>query len=112
VGEGEEGKSAGIRTDTSAVRMHLISEDRKKIWATLDANRIIILLFIQSVSHTESHEQKKWGGSERHYVGGRGVRNYISDFEGSQAVPACPSGVGRSYNRKFLYFYDAERGAL
>jgi hypothetical protein len=26
---------------------------------------------------------------------GGGVRNYISDFEGSQAVPACPSGIDK-----------------
>jgi hypothetical protein len=24
-------------------------------------------------------------------------RNYISGFEGSQAVPACPSGIGNTY---------------
>jgi hypothetical protein len=24
-------------------------------------------------------------------------RNYISGFEGSQAVPACPSGIGNAY---------------
>jgi hypothetical protein len=34
---------------------------------------------------------------ERHYIWGGG-RNYISDFEGSQAVPGCPSGIDRVYN--------------
>jgi hypothetical protein len=42
-----------------------------------------------------------------------GGRNYISDFEGSRALPACPSGIGRAYNRIFFYiFYDSGRGAL
>jgi hypothetical protein len=49
-------------------------------------------------------EKESGGCSERHYIGvGGGVRNYISDFEGSQAVPACPSGIDRAYNRIFLY---------
>jgi hypothetical protein len=30
-------------------------------------------------------------------VGGGGVWNYITGFEGSQAVPACPSGIGSAY---------------
>jgi hypothetical protein len=37
-------------------------------------------------------ERSKVGGSERHYILGVGARNYISGFEGSQTVPACPSG--------------------
>jgi hypothetical protein len=37
-------------------------------------------------------------GSERHYIGGGGgARYYNSGFEGSQAVPACPSGIGNAY---------------
>jgi hypothetical protein len=28
------------------------------------------------------------------------ARNYISDFEGSQTVPACPSGIGNAYDRR------------
>jgi hypothetical protein len=36
---------------------------------------------------------------------GWGVRNYISDFEGSQAVPACPSGIDKAHNRIFLLLY-------
>jgi hypothetical protein len=32
-------------------------------------------------------------------LGGRGPRNYISDFEGFQAVPACPSDGGDVYDR-------------
>jgi hypothetical protein len=30
---------------------------------------------------------------------GRGERNYISGFEGSQAVPACPSCTRNTYVR-------------
>jgi hypothetical protein len=29
---------------------------------------------------------------------GVGARNYISGFEGSQAVPACPAGIGNAYD--------------
>jgi hypothetical protein len=39
---------------------------------------------------------------------GEGVRNYISGFEGSQAAPSCPSGIGNLYGRNcsfFIYFY-------
>jgi hypothetical protein len=40
----------------------------------------------------ERDREIKWEeGSERYYIGGGGgARNYISGFEGSQAVPACP----------------------
>jgi hypothetical protein len=31
---------------------------------------------------------------------GVGARNCISGFEGSQAVPACPSGIGNAYDRR------------
>jgi hypothetical protein len=43
-------------------------------------------------------ERRKLGGSERPYIWGGG-RNYISGLEGSQAVPACPSGIGNTYDR-------------
>jgi hypothetical protein len=29
-----------------------------------------------------------------------GARKYFSGFEGSQAVPACPSGIGNAYDRR------------
>jgi hypothetical protein len=45
-------------------------------------------------------EREKVGGSERHYIWGGGARNYISGFEGSQAVSACPSGIGNAYDRR------------
>jgi hypothetical protein len=44
------------------------------------------------VSKRKREEERKRGGSERHYIWVGGVRNYISSFEGSQAVPARPSG--------------------
>jgi hypothetical protein len=31
---------------------------------------------------------------------GVGARNCISGFEGSQEVPACPSGIGNAYDRR------------
>jgi hypothetical protein len=40
-----------------------------------------------------------------------GVRNCISSFEGSQAVPARPSGRGTVYGRN-LFLYDIGRAAL
>jgi hypothetical protein len=45
--------------------------------------------------------ERKWEGSERYYVWsvGGGVRNYNSGFEGSQVVPACPSGRRNAYVR-------------
>jgi hypothetical protein len=36
-------------------------------------------------------------------VGGR-ARNYISGFVGSQAVPACPSGIGNAYYWTFVVY--------
>jgi hypothetical protein len=38
-------------------------------------------------------------------------RNYITGFEGSQAVPACPSGISNAYNQN-LFLYDVGRAAL
>jgi hypothetical protein len=35
---------------------------------------------------------------------GGGVRNYISGFEGSQAVPHCPSGIVKAYYRNFVIY--------
>jgi hypothetical protein len=35
---------------------------------------------------------------------GEGARNYISGFEGSQAVSACPSGRGNAYDRNVFFF--------
>jgi hypothetical protein len=40
------------------------------------------------------------GGSERHYIGvGVEARNYICNFEGSQALPPSPSARGSVYGR-------------
>jgi hypothetical protein len=44
------------------------------------------------------------GGSERHYMEG-GIRNSISGFEDSQAVPACPACIGRAYDWIFLFVF-------
>jgi hypothetical protein len=46
----------------------------------------------------ERNRKKERGGIERHYIWGE-ARNYTSGLEGSQAVPACPSGMGNVYNR-------------
>jgi hypothetical protein len=56
-------------------------------------------------------EEEVGGASERHCIGGE-VRNYTSDFEGSQAVSACPSGIGRAYNRfhYILYIFTTLEG--
>jgi hypothetical protein len=43
-----------------------------------------------------------------HLMGGG--RNYISGFEGSQAVPACPSGRGNAYDCNY-FLCDAGRAA-
>jgi hypothetical protein len=40
-----------------------------------------------------------------------GARNYISGFEGSQTVPACPSGRGNTHDRNGL-LYDVGRATL
>jgi hypothetical protein len=47
-------------------------------------------------------ERKEEKQRERHCIGGRGVRSYISGFEGSQAVPARPSGRGNAYDRNYF----------
>jgi hypothetical protein len=39
--------------------------------------------------------------SGRYYIWGG--RNYISGFEGSQVVPACPSGRGNAHHRNSFY---------
>jgi hypothetical protein len=46
----------------------------------------------------ERRRERSGGGSEGHYIrGGGGALNNITGFEGSQAVPACPSGIGSAY---------------
>jgi hypothetical protein len=40
----------------------------------------------------ERERDKVGGGSERHYNSGEGQENNIFSFEGSQGVPASPSG--------------------
>jgi hypothetical protein len=44
-------------------------------------------------------EKKESGEVVRDTTFGEGVRNYISGFEGSQAVPARLSGRGTAYDR-------------
>jgi hypothetical protein len=39
---------------------------------------------------------------------GGGTRNYISGFEGSQAVSACPPGIGNSYDWNFVIYMTLE----
>jgi hypothetical protein len=53
----------------------------------------------------------KWGGSESHYSLGGWARIYISGVEGSQAVPARPSGRGNEYDIA-INFYDVGSAAL
>jgi hypothetical protein len=43
--------------------------------------------------------ERKCGGSEMRYILGEEAENYIFCFEGSQAVPARPSGRGNVYDR-------------
>jgi hypothetical protein len=52
-------------------------------------------------------ERKKVGEVVRDTtLGEGGARNYIFGFQGSQAVPACPSGIGNAYYRNFkIYIY-------
>jgi hypothetical protein len=38
------------------------------------------------------------------------VGNYISGFECSQAVSACPSGIGNTYDRNYYYYYVTLEG--
>jgi hypothetical protein len=74
-----------------------------------------VLLYSAFCCLKKNKNKKKWRvvvRVVRDTTWGRGVRNYISDFEGSQAVLACPSGIARAYNRTLLYFCDARRGAL
>jgi hypothetical protein len=40
--------------------------------------------------------------SDTTFGGGRG-RNYLCGFEGSQAVPICPSDMGKVYNQIFFF---------
>jgi hypothetical protein len=47
----------------------------------------------------ERERERKWV-VVRDTTFGVGARNYISGLEGSQAVPACPSGIGNAYDRR------------
>jgi hypothetical protein len=66
--------------------------------------REIIALYCEN--HTEHINEKTGLERERKWVVvrdttfGVGTRNYLSGFEGSQAVPACPSGIGNAYDRR------------
>jgi hypothetical protein len=58
-------------------------------------------MITQQVLGRERERRKiKWGGSKRHYIweGGE-TRYYIFGFEGSQSVPALPSGTGDTHDR-------------
>jgi hypothetical protein len=59
---------------------------------------------------SERATKESGGGSDRHSIGGGGTRNYISGFEGSQAVPACPSGIGNAYYRNFVVYNICDAG--
>jgi hypothetical protein len=63
--------------------------NRKHIFQQLKTNK----------QTNENKREREVGGSERHYIG-VGARNYFSGFEGSQAVPACPSGIGNACDRR------------
>jgi hypothetical protein len=57
---------------------------------------IILLPFVE----TERRESMGGGdGSERHYIGSWGEENNIFGLEGSQAMPASPSGRGKAYDQ-------------
>jgi hypothetical protein len=47
----------------------------------------------------ERERERKWV-VVRDTTFGVGARNYFSGFEGSQAVPACPSGIGNACDRR------------
>jgi hypothetical protein len=51
---------------------------------------------------TEKREEEESGGVMRDTTLG-GVRNYITGFTGSQAVPIRPSGRGNAYDRNSFY---------
>jgi hypothetical protein len=56
------------------------------------------LMSITFLSFIE-RERRDWGGIKRHYIGGGGGENKIFCLEGSQAVPASPSGKGKAYDQ-------------
>jgi hypothetical protein len=75
--------------------------DKKKHYINYS---LTITIATRSAAILEREKRKKvGGGSERDYIG-RGARNYISGFEGSQAVPACPPGIGNAYCRNFVVY--------
>jgi hypothetical protein len=51
----------------------------------------------------ERERERNWGEVLRDTILG-GVRSYISGFEGSQAVPVCPSGTGNAYYWNFVIY--------
>jgi hypothetical protein len=63
-----------------------------KCWEVLEWLHNWQLLKKGSAPYRERRE--KWRSSER-----KKERIYISGLEGSQAVPACPSGRGSAFNR-------------
>jgi hypothetical protein len=66
--------------------------------------RKTLIEFADIVGERE-REKKVGGGSERHYRVGGGVIETIWQFEGSQAVPASPSGRGEDCIWDLFNFY-------
>jgi hypothetical protein len=58
-----------------------------------------ILTGLSLLTLTEDREKKESCDVVRGTIFEGGVRNCISGFEGSQAVPVCPSGRGTAYDR-------------
>jgi hypothetical protein len=58
-------------------------------------------------------ERERESGEVVREITFEGVRDYISGFEGSQAVPVCP-GIGNAYDWILLFFFlcDVGRAAL
>jgi hypothetical protein len=62
-----------------------------------------VLTKAKRIKKNQTYNQTALGERERERdITWGGARNYISGFEGSQAVPACPSGIGKAYYRNFV----------
>jgi hypothetical protein len=56
-------------------------------------------MFVRACHRERERERERWQSSETHYIQSKKERTYISGLEGSQAVPARPSGRDSTFNR-------------
>jgi hypothetical protein len=80
-------------------------------WRPFHTNLLVFLSQADFQLTTDNWTAEISNPGEVHYIWGR-VRNCISGFEGSQAVPARPCGAGNVWSELILRVCDVRRAAL